>query len=153
MTVDVFLGLGANLGDAAAAVRRAIDAVGRWPRTRLVAASSLYDSAPVGCEGPDFCNAVVQIRTALAPSEVLRAAQELENRAGRTRPYRNAPRTLDVDVLLYGNETIDTPTLQVPHPRIRQRAFVLLPLAEIAPQLVEKENLAAVAGQRVRLRK
>ena len=139
--------LGANLGDARATVRDAIAALDRLPQTRLLRASALYRSAPWEASGPDFINAVAAIETGLGAHELLHALQALELQAGRERPCRNAPRTLDLDLLLYGDALIDSPELIVPHPRLRERAFVLLPLAEITPLLVSAAELQAVAGQ------
>ncbi|MYZ51077.1 2-amino-4-hydroxy-6-hydroxymethyldihydropteridine diphosphokinase [Malikia spinosa] len=141
--------LGANLGDARATVSDAIAALDSLPQTRLLRASGLYRSAPWEASGPDFINAVAAVETGLDAHELLRALQALELQAGRERPYRNAPRTLDLDLLLYGDAVIDTPDLSVPHPRLRERAFVLLPLAEIAPALVTASELQAVAGQAI----
>ena len=141
--------LGANLGDARATVSAAIAALDQLPQTRLLRASGLYRSAPWEASGPDFINAVAAIETGLDAHELLRALQALELQAGRERPYRNAPRTLDLDLLLYGDAVIDTPDLSVPHPRLRERAFVLLPLAEIAPALVTADELQAVADQAI----
>ena len=144
-----YIALGANLGEAAAVVASAIDALNRLPDTRLEARSHLYRSAPVDAQGPDFINAVAAVSTRLTAPDLLLALQQLEQRAGRERPYRNAPRTLDLDLLLYGDARIDSPSLTVPHPRMMERAFVLIPLAEIAPDLVPAAALAAVAGQRI----
>ena len=144
-----YVALGANLGDAAAVVASAIDALNRLADTRLEARSHLYRSAPVDAQGPDFINAVAAVSTRLTAPDLLLALQQLEQRAGRERPYRNAPRTLDLDLLLYGDACIDSPSLTVPHPRMMERAFVLIPLAEIAPDLVPAAALAAVAGQRI----
>ena len=146
---DVFVALGANLGDAAQTLRQAVAAVGRLPHTRVRKASSLYRTAPVDSSGPDYLNAVLQIETALPAPVLLQALQEIEAAAGRERPYRNAPRTLDLDILLYGRGQIDSPHLQVPHPRMAQRAFVLEPLAEIAPERVSPAQREAVADQRI----
>ena len=131
----VFVGLGANLGDAAATLREALSALQALAEPGSFQASSLYRSAPVDAAGPDFLNAVARFDTALAPHALLDALQAIEHRFGRERPYRNAPRTLDLDLLLYGEECIATPTLTVPHPRLHERAFVVRPLAEIAPHL------------------
>jgi 2-amino-4-hydroxy-6-hydroxymethyldihydropteridine diphosphokinase len=144
------VGIGANLGDAQAAVRSAFDALAALPSTTLVRRSSLYGSAPVGTEGPDFFNAVAAIETLLSPLGLLSALQQIETQAGRTRPWRWAPRTLDLDLLFYGDSKIDSPTLTVPHPRWAERAFVLLPLAEIAPSLVSADKIEAVAEQPIR---
>lgn len=132
----VFVGLGANLGDALDTVGAAFDALDALADTRCVARSSLYRSAPVDGDGPDYINAVAELRTRQPPMELLRSLQAIEQRFGRERPYRNAPRTLDLDLLLYGRRRIDSAALQLPHPRMAQRAFVLLPLSEIAPELV-----------------
>jgi 2-amino-4-hydroxy-6-hydroxymethyldihydropteridine diphosphokinase len=143
----VTLGLGANLGDARAAVRQAMADVAALDGVEWVAASSLYGSAPLDADGPDYVNAVVQVRTTLSPGDLLSRLQDIELRAGRQRPYRNAPRTLDLDILLYGDTVLDSADLQIPHPRMWQRAFVVLPLAELAPAWVSAQQLQAVAGQ------
>jgi 2-amino-4-hydroxy-6-hydroxymethyldihydropteridine diphosphokinase len=143
--VTAYVGVGANLGDAVGAVRNAIELLRHLPDTALVAHSSLYRTAPVDSTGPDYVNAVAQLSTRLTAPELLRELQRLENAAGRERPYRNAPRTLDLDLLLFGSARIDSAELQVPHPRMHERAFVLVPLAEIAPGLVAEAQLAAVA--------
>jgi 2-amino-4-hydroxy-6-hydroxymethyldihydropteridine diphosphokinase len=147
--VTAFVGIGANLGDPQGTVREAIAWLGQLPGTRLVAASRLYRSAPVDAGGPDFINAVAQLETELSAPELLSQLQQLEQAAGRERPYRNAPRTLDLDLLLFGNAQVASPALTVPHPRLRERAFVLLPLQELAPERVSAADLAAVAGQRI----
>ena len=132
-----FIALGANLGDPMSQLRAAIAALGELPQTRLTAASSLYRSAPVGnADQPDFVNAVVQVSTGLAPQALLAALLELEQRFGRERSFRNAPRTLDLDLLLYDAQRIAERGLTVPHPRMHERAFVLAPLLEIAPDCV-----------------
>jgi 2-amino-4-hydroxy-6-hydroxymethyldihydropteridine diphosphokinase len=145
--VLAFVALGANLGDAQATVRQAIDDLGRLPDTRLIRASSLYQTAPFEASGPDFVNAVIALSTRLDVRELLSKMQQLENIQHRARPFKNAPRTLDLDILLYGDSVINSPDLQVPHPRMTQRAFVLVPLAEIAPDKVNAAQLAAVASQ------
>ena len=135
----VFVGLGANLGDARATLRDALSALRALAAPGSFRASSLYGSAPVDSSGPDYVNAVACLRTALAPHELLDALQAIEQRFGRERPYRNAPRTLDLDILLFGVEgdaggvVIDDERLVVPHPRAVQRTFVLAPLAELWP--------------------
>ncbi|MFZ2859344.1 2-amino-4-hydroxy-6-hydroxymethyldihydropteridine diphosphokinase [Acidovorax sp.] len=149
VAVSVWIGLGANLGDRQATLRTALTAVAGLPGTRVQRISSLYRSAPVDAGGPDYLNAVVQVETTLAPHALLVQLQAIEQAAGRERPYRNAPRTLDLDILLYGDQVIDTPTLTVPHPRMPERAFVLRPLAELAPDRVPEHLLAAVAAQRI----
>ena len=136
MTAErVFVGLGANLGDPRATLQLAFEQLAALPQTRLVARSSLYRTAPVAAGGPDFCNAVAELATMLEPAVLLQALQALEQRHGRRRPYANAPRTLDLDLLLYGQRVLDEPDLTVPHPRLHERAFVLVPLLEIAPDV------------------
>ena len=147
--VTAFVALGANLGDAAQAVRQAIEALRALPQTQLVASSALYRTAPLAAGGPDYVNAVAQLATRLAAPELLARLQAIEARAGRERPYRNAPRTLDLDLLLFGSARIESEHLTVPHPRMHERAFVLVPLADIAPALVTPQQLQAVAGQRI----
>lgn len=154
-TETTFIGLGANLGDAEATLAAALASLARLPRSRLVARSSLYRSQPVDADGPDYVNAVARLDTALSPRELLEALLTVEHAHGRERSHRNAPRTLDLDLLLHGDRLIDEPGLVVPHPRLHLRAFVLLPLAEIAPDLEVPGHgpvrglLAAVAGQRI----
>lgn len=131
---QAFVALGANLADPVVQVRTALEALTQLPESRLLRASSLYRSTPVGIHGqPDFINAVAALETSLAPQALLAALFAIEAQFGRRRDYRHAPRTLDLDLLLYGNETLDTPELQLPHPRMHLRAFVLAPLLEIAP--------------------
>jgi 2-amino-4-hydroxy-6-hydroxymethyldihydropteridine diphosphokinase len=131
----IFVGLGANLGDAVATVRAALDALDGLPGTRVVARSGLWRSAPVDAHGPFFVNAVAELRSTLPPEALLAALQGIEQRFGRERPYPNAPRTLDLDLLAYGERRIESPALTLPHPRAHQRAFVQAPLAQIAPEL------------------
>ena len=127
-----YVGLGANLGDPADAVRTAIEALGRMPASRVEAVSALYRSAPIDADGPEFINAVAALHTTLTAYELLAQLQAIEAEFGRERPYVNAPRTLDLDLLLYGDREIESDDLTVPHPRMHERAFVLLPLAELA---------------------
>jgi 2-amino-4-hydroxy-6-hydroxymethyldihydropteridine diphosphokinase len=134
-TVRAWVGLGANLGDARATLREALRAIAALPGCRLAGVSSLWRSAPVDALGPDFFNAVAALDTTLAPLELLRRLQAIELAHGRERPYRNAPRTLDLDLLLYGELRQDDPVLTLPHPRAHERAFVLAPLHELAPDL------------------
>ncbi len=131
-----FVALGANLGDPAATVRAACDALAGLPATRLVARSALYRTAPVGLLGqPDFINAAAALDTGLAPEELLAALLAVEKRFGRVRGEKNGPRRLDLDLLLHGDAVLALPGLTLPHPRLHLRAFVLVPLAEIAPDL------------------
>lgn len=130
-----FVGVGANLGDASATVRAALQALAGLPRTRCTACSSLYRSAPVDAAGPDYINAVAELHTALAPHQLLLRLQTIEARFGRVRSVRNAPRTLDLDLLLFGEQMLHDDHLTLPHPRLHLRAFVLQPLAELDPTL------------------
>lgn len=147
--VLAYVALGANLGDPQATVFHAIKALEHLPGTRLLRASRLYRTAPFEASGPDFINAVAVISTRLSAPELLLNLQLLEHDQGRQRPFKNAPRTLDLDILLFGDAVISTPDLQVPHPRMYERAFVLVPLAEIAPDRVSAAQLAALASQSV----
>jgi len=156
MNVVATIGLGANLNDPAAQVKYALTELDRLPGTRLIAHSSLYASAPVGyVDQPDFINAVARVETALAPRALLVALLDIEHRHGRERSFRNAPRTLDLDLLLYGNAHFHEDGLTLPHPRMCERGFVLLPLLEIAPDAVipgrgpAAEWLAGCADQAV----
>jgi 2-amino-4-hydroxy-6-hydroxymethyldihydropteridine diphosphokinase len=145
--VNVYAGLGANLGDARQSIDTAIEALGKLPETLLVGSSSYFQSAPFQAIGPDYINAVVHLQTRMNACDLLQAFQRIEKLAGRERPYPNAPRTLDIDLLLFGDGEIQSPALQVPHPRMRERAFVLLPLSELAPERVTADELRVVQAQ------
>ena len=151
-----YVGLGSNLADPVNQVARALDALDTLPQTRLLQASSLYRSAPVGyLDQPDFINAVAQVETGLAPRALLDALLALELECGRTREFQNAPRTLDLDVLMYDDLVHHEHGLTVPHPQMHLRAFVLQPLLEIAPDCIipgvgsAADALAACAGQQL----
>lgn len=154
--VTAYVGLGANLGNPAQAVREALQALRALPHTSVCAVSSLYQSAPVDAGGDDFVNAVACLETTLDAHELLKALQAIELSFGRERPFRNAPRTLDLDLLLYGDAAITEPGLEVPHPRMQGRAFVLLPLLELAADIVipgrgpAMQFLSAVESQDIR---
>ena len=155
MTV-AYVGLGANLGEPRRHLESALEELGALPQTRVTARSGVYRSAPLGyTEQSDFLNAVAEIDTALLPEKLLNSLQEIEIRHERERPFPGAPRTLDLDLLLYGDAEIDTPELQLPHPRMHQRAFVLKPLLELDPAIAiprkgtARELLAACGAQRV----
>ena len=143
--VRAYIGVGANLGDATTQVRAAADglrALGtHWQ------CSPLYRTAPQDADGPYYVNAVVGLDTSLTAPALLVSMQAMENAAGRERPYRNAPRTLDLDLLLYGSAVIRSPSLYIPHPRMWERAFVLAPLRDIAPAFVPDHRFAAVVDQ------
>ncbi len=132
-----YIALGANLGDAEGTLRVAMEALAALPGATLKACSSLYRTAPIGLiNQPDFINAAVALDTPASANDLLAQLFAIEQRFGRERSVPNAPRTLDLDLLLHGNERSDTPALTLPHPRMHERAFVLAPLAEIAPDLV-----------------
>lgn len=135
-SISAYIGLGANLGDTHASLRQAIQALAGTSGIALSRVSPLYRSAPIESSGPDYLNAVAEIATSLSAHALLSILQGIEHTHGRERPYRNAPRTLDLDLLLYGDQHIDEPDLQVPHPRMHERAFVLRPLADLTPDLV-----------------
>jgi 2-amino-4-hydroxy-6-hydroxymethyldihydropteridine diphosphokinase len=130
-------------------VQQALRDVAGLPETQLIKASSLYRSAPYEAQGPDFINAVALIQTQLSPLALLHALQSLELQSGRERPFKNAPRTLDLDIIFYGDLSLDTLELTLPHPRWHERAFVLQPLAEVWPEQVSSEQLAAVQDQAI----
>ena len=155
MTI-AYIGIGSNQGDARAHVLQAFDELARLPGTRLEGRSALYRSEPVDAPGqPDYVNAAAGVDTDLSAAQLLAALQDLELRHGRERPTRNAPRTLDLDLLLYGDSTFQSAMLTLPHPRMHQRAFVLVPLLDLDPRLevpgrgAARELLAVCAGQRV----
>jgi 2-amino-4-hydroxy-6-hydroxymethyldihydropteridine diphosphokinase len=148
-SVTACIALGANLGDPVASVRKAMDDIAALGGITLLKRSSLYRSAPLASSGPDYINAVVEVASRLSAPALLSALQQIEQQAGRERPYPNAPRTLDLDLLIYGSASIDSTALVVPHPRMFQRAFVLLPLSEIAPQHVTALQLQAVQAQAI----
>lgn len=137
MSARVYLGLGSNLGDREAYLRRACALLAARPGITIRRLSPIYETAPVGPvpQGP-FLNAVLEADTDLPPRELLRAANEVEASLGRVRETRWGPRTVDVDILLYGDLVLEEPDLRIPHPRLAERAFVLVPLADLAPDLV-----------------
>ncbi|HMS25870.1 MAG TPA: 2-amino-4-hydroxy-6-hydroxymethyldihydropteridine diphosphokinase [Burkholderiaceae bacterium] len=150
--VTAYIALGANLGDAASKVQEAIHAIHDLPHVQVTKQSSLYQTAameslPGTPKSPDYINAVIEVLCTQPAQLLLFALQKIEQNAGRARPYTNAPRTLDLDILLFGDEKFNTESLTVPHPRMWQRAFVLVPLAEIAPLLVSTEQLVSVKAQ------
>jgi 2-amino-4-hydroxy-6-hydroxymethyldihydropteridine diphosphokinase len=155
-----FVGLGSNLAHPRRQLARAVRAIARLPRMRIIAISPNYASAPIGCDTPqpDYVNAVVAVRTALEPRALLAALHSIERRQHRRRdrePKRNASRTLDLDLLIFGRRRISLPTLTVPHPRMHERAFVLRPLVDVAAQAtipgrgLARRFLGAVRDQRI----
>jgi len=152
--VTAFIALGANLGDAVAAIRQAVVCLNALPLSVVKKTSSLYKTAPLEtlpghAPGGDYINAVLEMQTQLPAPMLLHSMQQIERAAGRERPHSNAPRTLDLDLLLYGDGRIDSAQLTVPHPRMWQRAFVLVPLSEIAPERVGTAQLGAVKNQQI----
>ncbi len=134
--VTAYIGLGTNLGDRRGALETALQEMHQPPIICVERVSSVYETAPVGVtEQPDFLNAVARLRTTLLPRELLDVLLHLENKMGRVRTLRWGPRVIDLDLLIYGDAQVSEPGLEVPHPRLRERAFVLGPLAEIAPDL------------------
>ena len=145
-----FVALGSNLQTPVLQVKNALIALEKLPKTKLISASSLYITAPLGYnDQPDFINAVAELNTQLSPEILLDALHVIENEAGRERPFPNAPRVLDCDLLLYDNITMHSAKLTLPHPRMFERAFVLIPLAEIAPDLSlpDGSNVVKLAQQ------
>ena len=134
MGVRGFLALGSNLGDRLATLQAALDRLGKEPGIRILRTSRIYQTDPIGPPQPDYLNAVAEFDTDLSPPNLLRRTQAVEAALGRVRGERWGPRTIDVDLLTYGAETIDQPDLQIPHPRMHQRAFVLVPLLELTSQ-------------------
>lgn len=133
---DIFIGLGSNLGDSVAHLKQARSALDNLPNSQVITVSSLYRSAPIGPQDQaDFLNAVVRLESTLEPSALLTALQNIEQQAGRVRLRHWGERTLDLDILLYGDAVIDQTDLHIPHPRLHERAFVLLPLLEIAANM------------------
>jgi len=155
---SAYVGLGSNLEDPVRQVRTAVNELDAVPRTRVLAHSALYASAPLGkLDQPDFINAVAKLQTELCAVELMRALQVIETRHHRVRGEANAARTLDLDLLLFGNDIIREPSLTVPHPRMHERAFVLVPLAEIGGGQTNIPGrgtvaslLAQVADQRIK---
>ena len=150
-----YIGIGANLGDAQGNVAQAFTALAALPESQLVERSDLYRTAPVDADGDDYINAVACIETRLAPAALLDALLAIEQVLGRARTYRNAPRPLDLDILLFDALQLQTPALTIPHPRLTQRAFTLVPLLQIAPAIEipglgpARGFLAAVGGQAI----
>ena len=148
MSTLAYIGLGANLGDARQTIAAAIQTLRESSGVLALRQAPLYSSDPVDAQGPIFINTVVVVDTTLDPLPLLDLLQAIEHEHGRERPYRNAPRTLDLDLLLYGAQTIDTPRLSVPHPRMHQRAFVLRPLQDLAPELrLAQGNFTALLAE------
>lgn len=131
--ITAYIGIGSNLGDAVANVQAAIACLNTLAKSKLTKQSSLFKSAPIDADGDDYINAVVQLKTTLPAKDLLQELQAIEQNFGRERPYQNAPRTLDLDILLYGEQKIASESLQVPHPRLTQRAFALIPLLQLDP--------------------
>lgn len=147
--VRAYIGLGSNLGDSVATLKAALADLAATPGILACQVSPWYRSAPVDAAGPDFVNAAAALDTTLSPLELLDVLQAIELRHGRLRPYRHAPRTLDLDLLMHGDARLDTERLTLPHPRMHERAFVLLPLRDLAPGLsLAQGNLDALIAKR-----
>jgi 2-amino-4-hydroxy-6-hydroxymethyldihydropteridine diphosphokinase len=146
--VTAYVALGANLGDPRQAVLAAMDAIDAFADTTVMRRSPLYRTAPVEASGSDYVNAVIEVSTIYRAPHLLNLLQKIEQNAGRLRPYANAPRTLDLDILLYGSAQISSARLTIPHPRMLQRAFVMLPLSDIAPKWAAHVGTPELAGQR-----
>lgn len=144
-TRSVAIALGSNLGDSRSILNGAIDRLRSQPQIALVAVSSWYLTKPVGPPQPDYLNGCATLQTSLEPGDLLRALHAIEAEFGRVREQHWGARTLDLDLLLYADRIIDTPSLQVPHPRMTERAFVLIPLAEVAPTWIEPRSGCAIA--------
>ncbi|MDD3295883.1 MAG: 2-amino-4-hydroxy-6-hydroxymethyldihydropteridine diphosphokinase [Candidatus Omnitrophica bacterium] len=136
-TQGVFLGLGSNLGNRLENINKAIALLRMIDGVAIEKISSIIETEPVDAPGPDYFNAVVKIKTVLEPEELLEHLQEIESSLGRIRSFRNAPRTIDLDILFYDNKIIDRPGIRVPHPRMFERDFVIKPLLEIEPEMAE----------------
>jgi 2-amino-4-hydroxy-6-hydroxymethyldihydropteridine diphosphokinase len=153
--ITAYIGLGANLGEPRAQIDQAFAELAALPETRLAARSPLYRSAPLQAPGPEYVNAVAAVDTELSAAQLLEALQAIESRRGRERTARNAPRTLDLDLLLFGATAFASPTLTLPHPRMHERAFVLQPLLDLDPRAEipgrgsARALLRACAGQRI----
>lgn len=147
VAVFAYISLGANLGEPTKTLRKALDAFRQTPGVKLLKASRFYDTSPVDSSGPDYVNAAALVETTLPPLALLHALQAIENRFGRVRPagVHNAPRTLDLDLLAYGEAVMKTPELTLPHPRMLERLFVLVPLQDIAPAWRSPEGLGLSA--------
>lgn len=154
--ITAYVGLGANLGDALGTLQRATIALGSMTSTRLIAQSSFFKTAPIDASGDDYVNSVAQLETTLDAESLLMHLQRIEQTFGRERPYPNAPRTLDLDLLLFGQQCIDSANLIVPHPRLTERAFTLIPLLQLDPLLripgrgPAHEFVTGVADQAIR---
>ena len=146
---QAFIGFGGNIGDARQSITDAIVCLAQHIEVHIINKSCFYQSAPVNAVGGDYINAVVEIETDLNPYGLLYVCQSIEQQFGRERPFANAPRTLDLDILFYGDAKLQSTRLTVPHPRWLERAVVLLPLQEVAPQKVVQVMLHAVAHQKI----
>lgn len=148
MSVHALIGLGANLGQARKTIERALEALNSTPGIEVLEVAPFYGSHPVDAQGPTFVNTVARINTHLAPLALLEVLQALEQAHGRERPFRNAPRTLDLDLLWYEDVAMETARLTLPHPRMHERAFVLKPLNDLMPEFVLKQgNITLLLAQ------
>lgn len=154
--ITAYIGIGSNLGDRCSMAKQVFNSLATLPETKLTGQSDLFCSAPLEADGGDYINAVAQIRTRLPALTLLQYLQAIELANGRVRPYLNAPRALDLDILLYGNQMISTEALSVPHPRLTERAFALIPMLQIDPLITIPGHgpghgfLPGVASQSIR---
>lgn len=147
MAILAYIGLGSNLGDREANLRRALKVMAGLPGIRVLRFSSVYRTEPVGKRGqPEFLNMVAEVETGLEPRDLLRLLLDIEKQLGRVRQGRWGPRTIDLDILYYGDRILTEPDLEIPHPRAHQRVFVLVPLAELAPGLADPVTGRTVGG-------
>lgn len=152
MRTRAYLGIGSNLGERLGYLQGAVDGLAATPGIDVVAVSPVYETDPIGPEQPDYLNAVVEVETRLTPRELLAACQRCEEEADRVRGVRWGPRTLDVDIVLYGDETVDEPDLRIPHPRWRERDFVLAPLCDLGHPAVTRRDWNGVRPTGLTLR-
>ncbi|MHB8172471.1 MAG: 2-amino-4-hydroxy-6-hydroxymethyldihydropteridine diphosphokinase [Thermincolia bacterium] len=153
--IKVYLGMGSNLGDPVAYLKQGLAELQKQTRIKVLATACVYKTEPIGYQEQDwFANTVIEVETSLTPQELLQVLQVIENHLGRERTIRWGPRTLDLDILLYGEEVINNPDLEIPHPRIAERAFVVAPLAELAPELtLGGKNIKELANSIVKQQK
>jgi len=150
--IDVYLGMGANLGDRQQTIEKAVQMLAQTPDIKIINQSAYYETEPIGYTAQDwFLNNVLHIRTTLTPAALLKVTQAIEQQLGRVRTIRWGPRTIDIDILFYGEQIINTPDLIIPHPRLLERAFVVIPLLEIAPEIHYPggQRLAAMVSPRL----
>lgn len=150
MNNNVWLSLGSNQGDSISLMKKATLLLDANPQCRLIQSSSFYQTAPIGCQGNDFVNAALWITTTMQPETLLSLIHRIEKELGRVRLYTNSPRTIDIDILYFGDLQHQTTTLTIPHPEIKNRAFVLFPLMELNCPYISQTDLQSVESQEIR---